>query len=643
MAATDPLADAKRLLRTQPAGARVLAQSAHRKTPSSGATLLLAVTHRRCGDAHAALALLAPLSAALPRAWGVQFEYGVALAVTGDLLGAIAALRRATALNPKATVARHALRDLTVMAGAPVDLSPPTAMADPVLRAATIGYFKGDPAACDALARFGLDPDDVVTACLLADIGAGDHDAVADLLQSALRSAPTYLPAQLRLAEALHRSSRDGEALAAIRPVIASAPGLAAAITLNAAILMMLGRASEAVDLLSRATMDAGAHATVWQSYGHALRAIGRRDEAVAAYRAAIRVAPGFGEAYWSIADMKTAALAPVDVAAMKQMLAGESIDPACRAHLHFAVGRAREDDGDSSDAFTHYRLANALRRKREPHDSDAHATFVRRMMATFDAGFFADRPSSGIAASDPIFVIGMPRSGSTLVEQILATHSMVEGMSELPDITAIARGIAASGPYPDVLMKLRPEQFATLGADYLARTRSRRRSHRPRFVDKFPGNAFHIGLIHLILPNARIIDVRRDPRDCCLSLFTQSFAAGQAYSYDLTDLGRFYADYRALMAHFDAVLPGRVLRIDYEALIDDAEGETRRMLDHCGLPFEPACLRFFETARVVRTASSEQVRQPLYRGSIGRWRRFEPWLGPLFEALRPDEAIEAS
>lgn len=638
MTATDPLAKAKRLLASDPDIARRIAEAACHRRPTPEAVLLLASATRRCGDAVGAVALLGPLAAKLPNAWGIHFEHGLALAATAAIAPAIAALRQATRCNPGSMIAGHALRDLATMTGVVHhDDRLASAMADPALQAAAVAALHGDKHAPQTLqSRFGLDAGDMAGACLIADVGMtlGLNEAVARLLGDTLVRAPAYPPALLRQAEALHRSGVDAQALAAVDRVIAMVPDLVPALLFRGAVLMNLARESEAVDILARATELAPADSRVWQSYGHALRTVGRRDEALAAYRTAIRIAPAFGEAYYSMADLKTAAVAPAEIAAMETLVGDDALASEPRSHLHFALGRAYEDRGEAETAFAHYQRANALRRQTVPHDADAHAAFIRRSIATFDAPFFAERANAGSDAADPIFVLGMPRSGSSLVEQILASHPAVEGASELPDVTAIARGLAAQFPYPEGLASLPVATFAALGADYIARTRPRRRTDRPHFVDKFPGNVLHTGLIHLMLPNARIIDVRRDPRDCCVSLFSQSFAAGQGYSYDLRDLGRYYGNYVALMRHFDEVLPSRVLRVSYEALVDDPERQTRHLLDHCGLPFDSACLRFFETTRAVRTASSEQVRRPLYRGSIGRWRRFEPWLDPLLESL---------
>ena len=309
---------------------------------------------------------------------------------------------------------------------------------------------------------------------------------------------------------------------------------------------------------------------------------------------------------------------------------------------LHFALAKADEDEGHDAEAFGHYAAANALQRVVRTYDPDATTALVRRSKALFTPAFFAERTGWGDPATDPIFIVGLPRSGSTLVEQILASHPQVEGTRELMDIQAMAdwAGTQAPAPYPASLADLPRQVFAQLGHDYLARTRPQRRLGRPRFIDKAPWNFLHVGLIRLMLPNARIVDVRRHPLATCVSAYRQHFAGGFDFAYDLTDLGRYYANYVELMAHFDAVLPGHVTRVVYEDLVADTEGQVRRLLDHLGLPFEPACLRFYDTDRAVRTVSSEQVRRPIFRDGLDQWRNYEPWLGPLKDALGP--ALEA-
>jgi len=362
----------------------------------------------------------------------------------------------------------------------------------------------------------------------------------------------------------------------------------------------------------------------------------------VAAYRKAVTLQPTLGEAWWSLANLKTVRFTPQDIAIMRTGLARGDLDPEDRYHLDFALGKAMEDSRDFAGAFEHYAAGNTLRRTSVVYDAEETSDHVRRSQAVLTRAFFEARGSWGNPAPDPIFIVGLPRAGSTLLEQILATHSQVEGTMELPDIIAIARRLSGrkarnqASNYPEMLADLSRGELHELGAEYLERTRIQRKLGRPFFIDKMPNNFAHAGLIHLILPNAKIIDARRHPMGCCFSAYKQHFARGQAFSYDLAEVGRYYADYVALMRHFDEALPGRVHRVLYERMVDDPEGEVRRLLDYCGLPFEANCLQFFQNGRAVRTASSEQVRQPIFRDGVDQWQNFAPWLGPLETALGP-------
>jgi tetratricopeptide (TPR) repeat protein len=378
----------------------------------------------------------------------------------------------------------------------------------------------------------------------------------------------------------------------------------------------------------------------IWTSYGHALTTAGRTAEGIAAYRRAIALAPTFGEAYYSLANLKTFRFEKAELQTMREHLAGSAITKEDRAHFHFAIGKAFEDSNNFADSFDHYAEGNKLRLSRVGWDPAEVTTLVQHSKALFTKEFFAARSDFGTSASDPIFIVGMPRAGSTLVEQILASHSSVEGTMELSDIMALAarlgrkRAPGEKSVYPDVLAGLSAEECRGLGEQYLEQTRIQRKTAKPFFIDKMPNNFLHIGLIRLLLPRARIIDARRHPMACCFSSFKQNFAQGQRYTYSLEYLGRFYCDYVELMAHFDQVAPGAIHRVIYEKMVSDTEGEVQRLLEFCGLPFEPATLRFYENERAVRTASAQQVRQPIYREGIDHWRNFEPWLEPLRQSL---------
>jgi hypothetical protein len=351
-------------------------------------------------------------------------------------------------------------------------------------------------------------------------------------------------------------------------------------------------------------------------------------------------LAPRFGEAYWSLANLKTFRFSAQEKQDMLAQLASDDLSAEDRLHFDFAMGKALEDEADYAASFEHYASGNRLRRSQLAYAADEMSSFVRESMELFTADFFASRAGYGCPDVDPIFVVGLPRSGSTLIEQILASHPSVEGTMELPDILAMAGALAGkrkpSEPsrYPGELANLSAAACRELGERYIRDTRIQRKTPKPLFIDKMPNNFLHIGLIRLVLPNAKIIDARRHPLACCFSTFKQHFAEGHRYSYSLEELGRYYREYVLLMDHFDRVSPGAVYRVIHEHLIDDTETEVRRLLSHCGLPFDAACLKFYENTRPVRTPSAQQVRRPINREGIEQWRHYAPWLEPLREAL---------
>jgi tetratricopeptide (TPR) repeat protein len=359
----------------------------------------------------------------------------------------------------------------------------------------------------------------------------------------------------------------------------------------------------------------------------HSLRALGRQKEAIASYRAATHARPGLGEAYWSLANLKTYYFSRDEIERMRVEEAAPDVQDVDRYPLCFALGKALGDQGDFAQSWQYYERGNALKRAQSRYRPEFTETNTAQQIAVCTAEFFAARAGAGAPDPDPIFIVGLPRSGSTLIEQILASHSQVAGTHELADIPRIAQEL------PGVLASLAPEEFRKLGERYLHDTRAYRRP-LPHFIDKMPNNFRHIGLIHLMLPNAKIIDARREPMACCFSNLKQLFASGQDFSYSMEDIARYYRSYLELMRHWDTVLPGRVLRVLHEDLVEDLEGNVRRILDFCGLEFEPACLEFQKTARTIVSASSEQVRQPLNRDGLTQWRNYAPWLSPLQDAL---------
>jgi len=374
-------------------------------------------------------------------------------------------------------------------------------------------------------------------------------------------------------------------------------------------------------------------------SVAHALKTLGNQKEAVKSYRSAYTAQPDFGDAYWSLANLKTYRFTDDEIARMRIQEERTDIRAVDRYHLCFALGKAFEDRSEFAESFRYYQTGNALKKSEIRFKLQPILRNAELQPATCTREFFEARRGYGFDCSDPIFIVGLPRAGSTLLEQILASHSRVEGTTELPEILRLVGELQGREPdtanprYPAILADLKPEDFVRFGEKYIADTRLYR-SGLPRFIDKMPNNFRHIGLIHLILPNAKIIDARREPMACCFSNFKQLFASGQEFTYSLEDIASYYRMYVELMRHWDEVLPGQVLRVQHEDVVEDLEGNVRRILDFCGLDFEPACLEFYKTERSVRTASSEQVRQPIYKEGLDQWRNFDPWLGELKRAL---------
>lgn len=645
------LANTTRLLETDPALAAVQSAEILKVVPDHPQALLLMGTARRlCGDAKAALGILESLSKAQPNSAATHFELGLALGAVGLGDAAVSALRRALQLKPDLPAAWLALGDhLTVIgdvagADAAYALHIRHSTRDPRLLEPAVALCENRIATAEALLRQYLKqfPTDVAAIRMLAEVAArlGRYGDAEKLLARCLELAPGFAAARHNHAVVLLRQNRAEEALREIDQLLVIEPRNPSYRNLKGAILGRIGEYDKSIEIYAGVLAEYPYQPKVWMSYGHALKTAGRQDDSINAYRKSIELGPGFGEAYWSLANLKTLRFTRDDIQAMKSQLDRPELSEEDRFHFHFALGKALEDTGEFADSFRHYAEGNRLRRKMIRYDAAETSEHVRRSKALFSSEFCAGKAGFGSDARDPIFIVGLPRSGSTLLEQILSSHSSVEGTMELPDIMALARVLgekktrSQTSKYPEVLAALDTEELRALGQQYLDQTRVQRKTDAPFFIDKMPNNFLHIGLIHLALPRARIIDARRHPLGCCFSVFKQHFARGQNFSYSLDDIGRYYRDYVELMAHFDAVLPGRIHRVFYEAMIDDTEAQVRRLLAYCGLPFEERCLHFYETARAVRTASSEQVRSPIYREGTYHWRNYEPWLAPLKEVL---------
>jgi len=518
---------------------------------------------------------------------------------------------------------------------------------DPDLIRATRALKARDYATAELVLKGVLEsrPNDVLAIQTLGEVAAAAgllYDAEA-LHRRALELAPAFEYSRLHLANVLNNQGRPGEALSELRKTQGEMLDFKGYKMLLADVLGQIGESDEAIDLYRSILASDPGMRDIWSRLSFLLNSVGRRDEAIEACRTALRTWPGRGHAWWSLADLKTYHFTDEDIAAMERVLADPKIGTEDRMQIHFALGKAFEDRKDSQSSFDHYSRGNALRKGALKYNSDWGAALLERIRSIFTEEFLDLRAGKGDPSPDPIFIVGMPRSGSTLVEQILASHPLIEGTAELPDLNALAFSLCPDprlGPrnirYLDRLPSLSDTQLCELGGLYLERTRIQRKTGRPFFLDKMPSNWGHVGFIKLILPNAKIIDVRRNPLACGFSNYKQLFGRGHEFSYDLAHIGEYYKDYVAVMAHFDKVAPGAVHRVTHDRLVAEPEEEIRRLLDYLGLPFDQACLRFHETQRAVRTPSSQQVRQPLRPEFLDQWKAFERELGRLKDALGP-------
>jgi tetratricopeptide (TPR) repeat protein len=562
---------------------------------------------------------------------------------------AIEAFLRAVNINPALPASWNALKILFKMTGSAADadlagqhVAKLATLPAEVITATSL-FSDGEIIPAEQLIRQFLlrHGDHVEGMRLLAKIGMKleVYDDAELLLEQALLLEPDYHAMRYDYVLALLARHKHVQALEQIERLLGVDPRNRAYRITHATASVGVGKHEQAIAEYREILAETPRAADIHLSIAHALKTLGKQSEAVASYRTAFELRPRFGDAYWSLANLKTYRFAGEDIARMREQERAPDIGGEDRYHLCFALGKALEDRAEYAESFGYYRRGNALKKadlrfKIEPLERNA-----RLQTAVCTREFFEARRGLGCDSGEPIFIVGLPRSGSTLLEQILASHSQVEGTTELPNILRFVADLQGRDPdtheplYPAILERLTAADFTRLGEKYLADTHVYR-SGKPRFIDKMPNNFRHIGLIHLILPNARIIDARREPMACCFSNFKQLFASGQEFTYDIEDIARYYRSYVQLMRHWDDALPGKVLRIQYEDVVEDLEGNVRGILDFCGLPFEPACLEFHKTERSVRTASSEQVRRPIFREGVDQWRHFEPWLGSLRSAL---------
>ncbi|MBM13493.1 MAG: sulfotransferase [Halieaceae bacterium] len=603
----------------------------------------------RKGNLEESVSLLRRAIAIAPGNPNAQADLGTALLNLGRAEDALRHLEKARSLSSadpsllsKLAGAYQQTGDVDnankVMAEAAI-LSPSQAKLDQATRLFVEGEFREAEKLAKELVR--ENPRDVNAALLLARLAikARCFKDAQELLERIIELAPGFIAARHDLGTVLKETHKHEDAVDVLREAVGIDVNNALSHYYLGAALAMAAKPREAVDSYQRAVeldpMLPGGHIGL----GHVLKTVGNQSAGIDAYKRAIELRPNYGETYYSLANLKTFRFSKDEIASMESRLENENLPTDCRVHFAFALAKAYEDEKNFDESFEHYALANQMHRETIAYDPVQTQVGHERMRDVFDKNFFYRTPaSSGCAAEDPIFIVGLPRSGSTLLEQILASHSQVDGTSELHDISLIAQGLSRSregNSFPQSVANMAPEQLCELGEKYLSQTRQYRGA-APFFTDKMPNNFAYVGFIKAILPNAKIIDARRHPMDSCFGSFKQHFAKGQTFTYDLFELGEFYLEYDQLMLHWYDVLEGQILRVQYETVVNDLEDQVRRILDFCELPFEEACLNFHETERAVRTASSEQVRQPIYSSSVGTWRHFEQHLGALKEILAP-------
>lgn len=647
------LAARQRLQQREFSRALAAAEALAEEVPENRDVLyLIAVSQRYLGRIQDALETLARLETLHPGYGRLFQERGHCYRAVGNASAAISAYRSAVALNASLPAGWQSLADLYRVTGS-IDEAKNAAEMAAHLKALPVAvvtanslFSEGETLAAEhMIRRFLLEqPDHVEGMRLLARIGMKLRvlDDAEFLLETVLDLAPDYRAARYEYAVVLADRQKHTRALEEIRGLLILEPRNPSYRAIEGNALVGLGLHEEALHLFHEILEETPANPTLHLAIGHAQKTVGSQADAIRSYRQAAQIRPSFGDAYWSLANLKTYRFTERELSQMRAEEAKIGIATEDRYHLCFALGKALEDLGSYEESFAYYERANALKRKEIRYHPGPLERTLQRQKEVCTSAFFAQRVGWGCHAADPIFIVGLPRAGSTLIEQVLASHSCVEGIKELPEIAQIVHRISGrelpdSTPnYPYALREIGAAQIKAIGEQFIADTRVYRQTGKPMFIDKMPNNFRHIGLIHLILPNAKIIDARRHPMACCFSNYKQCFAAGQEFTYGLEDIGRYYRAYADLMAHWDAVLPGKVFRVSHERLVDDLEHNVRSILNFLGLDFEPACLEYYRTARSVRTASSEQVRRPIYREGLDQWRHYESWLGPLRTALGP-------
>ena len=640
----------KRLQSGDLLGAFSLTQSVLASDPEDPEALYIAaVCLRHQSKPEVALEVIDKLLAVKPGYGRAHQERGYCRRAMGDIDLALQAFERATAANPGLMASWNALADLHETAGHQVRAAAARAQAKwlsglpPELVSVISFLHEGRLYKAERLCRAYLQTHGhhFEAMRLLAEIGVQSHamEEAEFLLESCAVLRPDYLPARFDYVKLLNKRQKFEQALKeaeAIGPIAQGSPQFKLQYANQH---LAVGNFEKALSLYDELRAEVPGDPIISLTHGHALKTVGRQNEAVAAYRRSYELRRDLGDAYWSLANLKTYQFSAEEIAQMRSAEAAIETSLFDRYSLCFALGKALEDRAEYAESFAYYERGNQLKREELNYSADRMQADLAAQAKHGTRQLFAAQQGRGCPAPDPIFIVGLPRAGSTLLEQILASHSQVDGTMELPNILALAhkldgrRRVDDEALYPGNLSELTADELRGFGETYIRDTAIHRKG-APFFIDKMPNNFRHIGLIHLILPNAKIIDARRDPMACCFSGFKQLFGEGQDFTYGLPEVGRYYRDYVALMAHWDEVLPGRVLRVQYEDVVADLETQVRRILDHCGLAFEQGCVDFHATERAVRTASSEQVRQPIFQSGLDQWQNFEPYLAPLKEVL---------
>lgn len=627
--------------------------------PGHGDALYMrAVCQRYRNQLEEALATLTSLQAKFPLFGRAFQEEGHLRIQRRELEPALAAFQTATRLNPALLASWQAQAELLRASGQTQDarmvgqqLARLQQLPKPLLAAIDL-VSQGKLLKAEDICRKFLqkNPTHIEGMRQLADIGVklGVLDDAEFLLESAVKLDPASIAAQIDYVQVLRKKQRFADALAAAKTLLERQPDNPQLQSLYAIVCMQTGDFDEALAYFERVLGKLPNDPSTLTSKGHALKTVGKFDEAVDAYRGALLSQPKFGEAYFSLSNLKTYQFTDSEMSAMHAQEQNPLLAPKDRGYLCFALGKAYEDRADYEAAFRFYEEGNRIKKAESRYDADKITEELKLQTQICTRELFEKFEGVGNPDPDPIFILGLPRAGSTLLEQILSSHSQVDGTLELPNILSLSHrlrrgieGISTTG-YPEILPDLKPDHFKTFGEEFIRDTRIHR-AGAPFFIDKMPNNFRHIGLIKLILPNAKIIDARREPMSCCFSGFKQLFAEGQDFTYSLEDIGQYYTDYVALMDHWDEVLPGAVLKVQHEDVVADLEGQVRRLLDYCDLPFEQACVDYHKTERNIRTPSSEQVRQPIFTTALEQWRNFEPYLGPLKAALSTPSKIHQS